>query len=105
LSLLDSLELLRDENIDAGAWRGMVGNPVCTTGSSTSKDEQVKCGGCLFVLKLCEIDRGRGGLLEHGFEAEAEAEVEASAEATLTREVLRLVSSIAGDSIYSTNHY
>jgi len=56
-------------------------------------------------LKLCEIDRGRGGLLEHGFEAEAEAEVEASAEATLTREVLRLVSSIAGDSIYSTNHY
>lgn len=107
-SLLDSLELLRDEKIEAGAGRTPVGTP---TGSSVNRDAQVNFGVCLFMFAFCEIDRGDGGGLRargkaiRGFEAERGVQGEAEEKQTLIGDGSGLTSSFSTDLTPSTDHY
>jgi len=107
-SLLDSLELLRDEKIEAGAGRTPVGIP---TGSSAKRDAQVNLGVCLSMFVFCEIDRGSGGGLRvrgkvmTGCEAERGVQGELEEKQTLIGDGSGLTLSFWTDLTSSTDLY
>jgi len=95
--------LLRDENIEVGACRTLVGNLI---GSSANRDGQVNLGVCLFVFGFREIDRGVGGGLRDKGDVGCEVErgAETVAEKTLFEGEFGLISSSLNDLARSTNH-